>query len=97
MGEHQLASLVACPLALALPSQLLQYCEQVSAISPLFLKKLHYVGLHVHVCTWELVLSEAWGIDSEVTGACESQCGYWELNSGLLQEQYSLWTAESSL
>ena len=32
-----------------------------------------------------------------ITNGCESPCGCWELNSGLLEEQSMLLTAESSL
>jgi hypothetical protein len=32
-----------------------------------------------------------------ITDGCEPQCGYWELNSGPLEEQSVLSTAEPSL
>jgi hypothetical protein len=47
----------------------------------------------LHVCLGEGVRSPK----ARITDGCELLCGYWELNSGPLEEQSVLLTAEPSL
>ena len=58
-----------------------------------FFLPLCVLVFYLHVCLCEAASS----LGSEVTDSCELPCWYWELNSGLLEEQPVLLTAEPSL
>ena len=58
-----------------------------------FFKNIYLLCIQYSVCVYAL----RWLCNVTITDGCEPPCGCWELNSGPLEEQAMLLTAEPSL